>query len=259
MWFLEIYTAADQNYYTADDERITPPARYIYTEAIKNRIMKYPVPLIALFLSAAVSCGPRRQVQDTPEAILAQMRTDTTWIHQLDSMAQTAIGPGARCLDPVSHSFLYEGRTFLFNQDWGGVLEIPSDYVIEDDLWQAGLSFHGTRAWSPDSLILVSFYAGFQGVTNEESLEATVSTLAEDGFTVQDREEEQKVTAIRARSAEGINYYGRHIGTNGNGVGYSVSVQWPDNKADEAVRVIKMADRYPAGPSGIVFKGESFR
>jgi len=171
-------------------------------------------------------------------------------MHELDALAAVAIGPGARCLDPVCHTFEWEGRIWFFNQDWGGVLEIPSDFRPEEDLWQAGFSFHGTRAWSPDSLILVSFYAGLQALTPEESREAILSDLADEGFAVQSRDEKENVLTLRARSAEGINYYGRHILTGENGVEYSVSVQYPDRKASEAQRVIAMADRYPAGPDG---------
>ena len=144
--------------------------------------MRYTVPIVLLVLT--LFCGQRQQVKDAPEAILAQIRADTAWIHQLDSMAQIAIGPGSKCLDPVSHSFAYDGRIWLFNQDWGGVLEIPADYTIEDDLWQAELSFHGTRVWSPDSLILISFYAGFQALENDEFEESTRLGLEEDGFAV---------------------------------------------------------------------------
>ena len=100
----------------------------------------------------------------SPGQVLQAMRADTNWVRHLDSLSQTALGLGARCLDPVSHTFSYEGRTWLFNQHWGGVLEIPSDYSVEDDPIQAELSFHRTRAFSPDSLILVSFYAGFQSM-----------------------------------------------------------------------------------------------
>lgn len=217
--------------------------------------MRYTVPIILLMLT--LSCGQRQQVKDAPEAILAQMRADTTWIHQLDSMAQIAIGPGAKCLDAVSHSFAYDGRVWLFNQDWGGVLEIPEDYIIEDDLWQAEMSFHGTRVWSPDSLILISFYAGFQALEDDEFEESARSGLEEDGFAVQTWDEKEKDITIRARSAEGINYYGRHRLANENGVEYSVSVQYPDGKGDDAKEVIDMANMYPAGPNGNVFKGEA--
>ena len=217
--------------------------------------MRYTVPIVLLMLT--LSCGQRQQVKDAPEAILTQMRADTTWIHQLDSMAQIAIGPGSKCLDPVSHSFAYDGRIWLFNQDWGGVLEIPADYTIEDDLWQAELSFHGTRVWSPDSLILISFYAGFQALEDDEFEESTRLGLEEDGFAVQTWNEKEKDIIIRARSAEGINYYGRHRLANENGVEYSVSVQYPDGKGDDAKKVIDMANMYPTGPNGNVFKGEA--
>lgn len=213
--------------------------------------------IIPTILFLALACGQRSKVNETPESVLAQMRADTSWIHELDSLAQLAIGPGARCIDPVWHTFSYGGRTWFFNQDWGGVLEIPSVFIPEDDLWQAELSFHGTRAWSPDSLILVSYYAGFQALTREEAVETITSGLEEDGFAVQEWDEKEKVLTIRARSAEGINYYGRHIFANDDGVEYSVSVQYPDEKAAEALAVIEMADRYPAGPNGTIFKGEA--
>lgn len=218
---------------------------------MKNTII---IPTILLLVLA---CGQRPKDNKTPEDILAQMRADTSWIYKLDSLAQIAIGPSARCIDPVWHTFSYDGRTWFFNQDWGGVLEIPSDYLPEDDLWQAELSFHGTRAWSPDSLILVSYYAGFQTLSKEESIEAIVSGLEEDGFAVQGWDEKETVLTIHARSADCINYYGRHIFANDNGVEFSVSVQYPDEKAAEALPVIEMADRYPAGPNGAIFIGEA--
>ena len=218
---------------------------------MKNTII---IPTILLLVLA---CGQRPKDNKTPEDILAQMRADTRWIYKLDSLAQIAIGPGTKCIDPVWHTFSYDGRTWFFNQDWGGVLEIPSDYLPEDDLWQAELSFHGTRTWSPDSLILVSYYAGFQTLSKEESIEAIVSGLEEDGFAVQGWVEKEKVLTIHARSADGINYYGRHIFANDNGVEFSVSVQYPDEKAAEALPVIEMADRYPAGPNGAIFIGEA--
>ena len=211
----------------------------------------------ATIIILMLSCGQQSKNQETPESILAQMRADTSWIHELDSLAQIAIGPGAKCIDPVWHTFSYEGRTWFFNQDWGGVLEIPSDYMPEDDLWQAELSFHGTSAWSPDTLILVSFYAGFQGITNEESIEATISELEEEGFAVLERDEKEKVFTVRARNADGINYYGRRIFANEDGIEYTVSVQWPEENTSGAQLVIEMADRYPIGPRGQMFKGET--
>lgn len=195
----------------------------------------------------AISCATQPN-QTGPEASLAKMRADTAWIHRLDSIAQTAIGPGAKCLDPVSHSFAYDGRTWIFNQDWGGVLEIPADYIIEDDLWQAEISFHGTHAWSPDSTILVSFYAGFQCLDKEEFTESIQESLEEDGFTVFHRDEKERVLTVLARSAQGINFVGRYLYADEDGIEHSVSVQYPDDKAEEAIPVIGMARRYPSGP-----------
>ena len=50
--------------------------------------------LITSALLALISCR-QKPTQSGPEAVLAQMRADTAWIHRLDSMAQIAIGPGA--------------------------------------------------------------------------------------------------------------------------------------------------------------------
>ena len=163
--------------------------------------MKHAYTLIP-FLVVVISCATQPK-QTGPEAILVQMRADTSWIHHLDSLAQTAIGPGAKCLDPVSHSFTYDGRTWIFNQDWSGVLEIPADYIIEDDLWQAKISFHGTHVWSPDSTILVSFYAGFQCLDMEEFTESILESLEEDGFTVFRRDKKEEVLTVFARSRRG--------------------------------------------------------
>ena len=147
---------------------------------------------VMILLSACGQCA-RRGVPATdaaddarpkPREILARMRADTSWIHRLEEMADSALGPGARCLDPVWHLFLYDGRTWFFNQDWGGVLEIPSEFLPEDDEYQAYFSFHGTRAYSPDSLVVVSFYAGGQCLTFEETCEAVQEDLAADGFRI---------------------------------------------------------------------------
>lgn len=211
--------------------------------------------LTTIFL--ALGCCRHPKAIDTLEAILSMMRADTSWIRELDSLAQMAIGPGAKCIDPVWHTFSYDGRTWFFNQDWGGVLEIPADYIPEDDSWQAEISFHGTRAWSPDSLILVSYYAGLQALTIEEFSDAILGLMKEDGFAVQEWGENAKELTIQARSGEGINYYGRYIFANDDGVEFFVSVQYPDEKGTDALKVIEMADRYPAGPNGIVFKGEA--
>ena len=214
--------------------------------------------ILIIFLTVLLmACGRQLKDFETPEAVLAQMRTDTALIRELDSLAQIAIGPGAKCVDPVWHTFSYDDRLWFFNQDWGGVLEIPADYIPEDDLTQAELSFHGTCAWSPDSLVLISFYAGFQVLTNNESLGAILTGLAKADFDIQECVEEDDVHTIRARNADGINFYGRHIAANEDGIEFEVFVRYPDEKTSEVQTVIKMADRYPSGPNGNIFKGEA--
>ena len=127
-------------------------------------------------------------------------------------------------------------------------MEIPADYIIEDDLWQAEISFHGTHAWSPDSTILVSFYAGFQCLDKEEFTESILESLEEDGFTVFRRDEKEEVLTVFARSAQGINFVGRYLYADEDGIERCVSVQYPDDKAEEAIPVIAMASHYPLGP-----------
>lgn len=213
--------------------------------------------LVAILSVMMVACS-QRHYQETPEAILAQMRADTCWIQELDSLAQIAIGPGAKCIDPVWHTFSYNGRTWFFNQDWGGVLEIPSDYIPEDDYVQAELSFHGTSAWSPDSLITISFYAGIQIYTLEDNLESLLSGLTGKGYTIQDTDESENAFIVRARSGNGVNYYGRYIcPIEIEKVEYLLSIVYPDNSLEEAEKLIEMARPYPAGPDGQIFRGEA--
>jgi hypothetical protein len=175
--------------------------------------------------------------QTGPETVLAQMRADTAWIRTLDSLAAIAIGPGVKCIDPVWHLFSWEGRNFFHNQDWGGVLEIPEGFLPEDDLWQAVVSFHGTRAWSPDSLILISFYAGFNVM--EEDVD------------------ENDVRVERNLNEDGIVFYGRTIPKGPYGVEYSVSLQYPEGMEDRVADIIPMIDRYPYGPDGKLHPGEA--
>ena len=192
------------------------------------------VEILVIAVSLATACIHYETWPASPEEILSQMRTDTAWICELDSLAGIAIGPGARCIDPVKHTFAYDGRTWFFNEDWGGVLEIPSDYLPEDDLNQVELSFHGTRAISPDSLVSVSFYAGF--------LPMDVEALCSPQI-------------VQGRSAEGTNYWARHVYSEADNVLYSVCVCYPDGREVEAVRVIVLADSYPVGPCGVLFRG----
>lgn len=189
--------------------------------------------IILLAAVCIVACsGSGKRALYGPEAVLAKMRADTGWIHTLDSLAAIAIGPGARCIDPVWHLFSYEERNFFHNPDWGGVLEIPEGFIPADDPWQAVLSFHGTHAWSPDTLILISFYAGF-------------STL----------EEENKVWSERTVNEDGIVYYGRSIPNGPYGVEYSVSLQYPKEMEEAVADIIPMINRYPFGPDGLLHPG----
>lgn len=87
-----------------------------------NRFLLPVLPLI-IFSGCAHSPGSGSFF---PGQVLRAMRADTGWIRHLDSLSPTALGPGARCIDPVSHTFSYDGRTWLFNQDWGGAHSPPT-------------------------------------------------------------------------------------------------------------------------------------
>ena len=88
--------------------------------------MKYIQIITIVAALVAASCTNRNRNTEkeidyeslTAEEMLAVMRSDTSWTRELDSMAQVAIGPGAKCIDPVWHLFSYDGRFWLFNQDW---------------------------------------------------------------------------------------------------------------------------------------------
>ena len=220
---------------------------------------KLIVPFL-LSLAGTAACIRQAGSDDpAPDAVLARMRADSAWIRELDSLAAMAIGPGARCIDPVWHLFGQNGRKWLFNQDWGGVLEIPSGYIPEDDPWQAELSFHGTRAFSPDSMVVISFYAGFQGIGNEELAKATGEGLEEDGFAIDHMDVDEREFRITARSARGIRYYARHLFADGDGVEYAAGVQFPAGREDEAEEIIRMIQRFPLGPGGRSFRGLALR
>ena len=225
----------------------------------------------AIILLAALllaGCGARALKDPTHEEVLAAMRTDACWISVLDSLAQEAIGPGARCIDPVWHLFSWERHRWFHNQDWGGVLQLPDGFTPEDDRWQAELSFHGTTATSADSLMRLSFYAGFSVSTEEERMEATTGSLREDGFTVESIGRDtvsfgdgvvSPVIIVRARSQEGIHYYARHILRGPDGVTFSVALQYDDAAADKAAEYIPMVERFPFSPDGRFVRGEAVR
>ena len=110
-------------------------------------------------------------------------------------------------------------------------------YLPEDDLWQAGLSFHGTCAWSTDSLILISFYAGYN--------------VMDEGV------DENAVLVERNVNEDGIVFYGRTIPRGPYGVEYSVSLQYPEGMEDRVEDILPMIDRYPYGPDGKLHPGDA--
>lgn len=180
------------------------------------------------------------------ESIIARMRADTLWIKHLETLADSAVGPGARCIDPVWHLFEWEGRNWFFNQDWGGVLEIPTDFLPEDDYLQAHFSFHGTSACSPDSLVLITFYAGCRSFFVRELIEMRRASLAESGFRILSCTERDSAFTIRAQSDQGIIYYGRTLVDAEADAEYSVSLQYPVGY--DVRDILPMIDRYPQGP-----------
>lgn len=221
--------------------------------------MTRTITIIIISLTLICSCSPKavslteRGVAD----ILSQMRSDPAFKAYADSMGVQQLGEGTVCLDPVKHLYRRGTRHFLYNEDWGGVLELPRGWIPEDDSWQAEFSFHGTRVWSPDSTVLISTYAGFSDGP-EEDLDSEAASLAEQGFTVTSRSQsygpmgEQTVlcTSIRAVSEDGIVYYGRTVHSEILQVAYSVSLQYPQGDEDAVIALIPFVERYPLSPDG---------
>lgn len=124
---------------------------------------------------------------------------------------------------------------------------------------RAELSFHGTRAFSPDSMVVISFYAGFQAIGNEELAEAVREGLEGDGFAIEHIDVDDREFRISARSAGGIRYYARHLFADGDGVEYAAGVQFPATREDEAEEIIRMIRHFPLGPGGHPFRGLALR
>lgn len=225
--------------------------------------------LLITALLAAAACGHRRDPQvSSPEDILSLMRADSAWVHELDSLAGLALGPGARCIDPVWHLFSLDGQRWFHNQDWGAVLQLPDGFIPEDDTWQAELSFHGTAAHSSDTLVRVSFYAGFSAADEEEAREWIGSSLAEDGFTVLTMERSEirfpdgtlsPVLEVSAGNADGVIWRSRHILHGPDGVEFIVSLQYPAGAEDRIRDILPMINRYPFSPDGRFERGEAVK
>ena len=74
------------------------------------------LPLVAL---SVLSCGTHQGdtgADRTVEQILSDMRSDRALAATLDSLAQLSIGPGARWLDAVKHTFSWDGRLWVFGR-----------------------------------------------------------------------------------------------------------------------------------------------
>lgn len=238
----------------------------------KTDDMKKPI-LFALtvltMLSAFCSCGGGGKKFDWEKATLEEklehMRSDSSWIHELDSMAYVAVGPGAKCLDPVKHLFVCDGRYWVYNQDWGGVLELPEGYIPCDDTWQVELSYHGAGTWSPDSLVYISHYEGFQPLEYDEFEEELRTRFDEDSITAVTsfRVDDyvfpdgyvSKSIAIETENTDGIVGYLRYIFRDVNGVEYAVSVQYQSGEEEKVTDIMKMIDRYPLNADGRIEVG----
>lgn len=200
----------------------------------------------------------------TLEEKIEYMRSDSVWIAELESLAQEAIGEGARCLDPVKHLFIYGEGYWLYNQDWGGVLEIPVGYIPEDELSQVELSFHGSYVASPDSTIRIGYYAGWESMTLDEFKAATQSqfdkTISVEAFSIDDYPFPDgfctKAITIKTINDAGVVGFCRYIYKDSDNVGYSVSVEYPAEKEPEILQILEMIKRYPLNCSNQFVKGQ---
>ena len=196
----------------------------------------------------------------TIEQKLEHMRADTGRIRKLDSLAQTALGPGAKCLDAVKHLFSYGGRLWVYNQDWGGVLEVPDGCVPADDRWQADMSYHGSGMFTPDSLAYINHYEGLQTFSYDEFKDMIREGFGTGTGTIITSFREESVRfgdgfispaiIIETMNPDGIEGYCRYIFRGPEAVTYEVSVQYPAGLFGEYEYLREMADRYPFGPSG---------
>lgn len=228
--------------------------------------------ILVILLVGVLASGCRgRQAAgapQSPEEILAEMRADSAWVRELDSLARLTLGPKAQCIDPVWHLFSVGGERWFHNQDWGGVLQLPDGFTPEDDTWQAELSFHGTAATSEDSLMRLSFYAGFGALSADEYEENARQCLGEAGFRVLDISHSNVdfgdgvpclAVSIRARSDEGEYYYERAIPSGPDGVEWSAALQYDDLASDSAAGIIPIIDRYPFFRDGRFVRGEAVK
>lgn len=132
----------------------------------------------------------------TPRQRLEAIRKDSAHIHVLDSLAGIHIGEGARCIDAVRHLFVWNGRYWLYSDEWGGLVELPHGWIPEEDLLQSELTFHGTDVWSPDSLVMMRMYSGFDSSENENEFDMRLyERLTGDGISIDSWECPKDMTA----------------------------------------------------------------
>jgi len=218
----------------------------------------------ALVTLIVLSCAPRPGKTDytslSVEEQLEVMRTDTAWINTLDSLAEVHLGPEARCLDAVKHTFSWDDRLWIYNQDWGGVLEIPEGFVPEDDCWQAELSYHGAPIFSPDSVVYINHFEGYQSLPYDDFRTLVLSDFEKDSLIVSYslREEivrfkggeESPVLIVECLNVDRIKGYFRYIYSGPESIEYSISIQYPSEDEEMYGNIRRMIDRYPFGPDG---------
>lgn len=220
--------------------------------------MRYLYNILLVAAMLAVSCRPKVRNLDDDFPTLDEMRYDQDLMEFLDSAAQTAVGPGAKTVDYVKHMVMWNNRLFVVNPDWGGVMELPVDYVPADDEWQRIVSYHGSHVWSPDSTKLISYYAGFQdeidvlGNLYHEQLtevyaDSITQVLSIDRNIICDSIVE---CSVRTRNDDGILGYHKSMFYLGRYIEYSASLQYPESQQDSIQQLLEYVDRYPIGPSG---------
>lgn len=220
--------------------------------------------LALLIIPALLFSGCRhtntRTIQTMEEllSVIEEIRSDPRVMAFADSMGVLQLGAGTKCLDPIKHTYTRDGRLFLYNDDWGGVLELPQGWIPEDDLWQVAVSFHGTRVWSPDSTVLMTTYAGYTEPDTDQ-LEYACESLVEDGFTVNAHEESwmfigddpARCLSILARGEGGIIYHGKYVTNMNSSIEYYMSLQYVEKEEGDRIDVLKSyLERYPLGPEG---------
>ena len=218
--------------------------------------------IITLFMGCSNRAVHRQDAAD----VLSEMRADTTFIHELESLATLALGAKATCIDPVWHLFYCNGRRWFHNPDWGGVLELPDGFIPQDDYVQAELTFHGTTAISEDQKITLSFYAGFQAESEQTYMEGILDSFRNHRFNVMDIDTTMvefpdvfPTTAytIKVINDSGIICYGRYIPSGPDQTLFFVTVTYQNVDEERIGGIIPMIDRYPLAENGSFVRGEA--